>query len=153
MVQRLQTIYLLIAAILMAVTVFSPLATFVAEGIGKEFFYYTWGFESVVGEAFSKTWGVITFTVICAILPFINIFLFKNRKLQIKVGNITTLFILFLYVTIGVYAFSIMGENSLVLVNAKYGIILPFIALICNVLAILQIKKDEKLVQSLNRIR
>jgi hypothetical protein len=153
MVQRLQTIYLLIAAILMAVTVFSPLASFIAEGAAKEFFYYTWGFESVVGEMFSRTWGVIVFTVLCAILPFINIFLFKSRKLQMKIGNITTFLILFLYLTIGVYAFSIMRENSLVLVNAKYGIILPLIALICNVLAILQIKKDEKLVQSLNRIR
>lgn len=153
MVQRIQTIYLLITAILMAVTVFSPLANFMMENTDNGFIYYTWAVESLDGNIFSRTWGVIVFTVLCAVLPFLNIFLFKNRKLQIKIGNVTSLLILFLYVTIGVYAFSIMGENGLVLSNVKYGIILPVIALIFNTMGVLQIRKDEKLVQSLNRIR
>lgn len=153
MVQRIQSIYLLITAILMAVTIFSPLANLVPENTDNGFIFYTWGIETLTGTMFLRTWGVITFTVLCTVLPFVNIFLFKNRKLQMRIGNIITFLILFLYVTIGVYAFSIMGENSLILSSIKYGTILPLIALVCNILAILQIRKDEKLIQSLNRIR
>ncbi|MDL2214974.1 DUF4293 domain-containing protein [Dysgonomonas sp. OttesenSCG-928-M03] len=151
MIQRIQTIFLLITAILMAVTVFSPLAELTDEGkLALTFF------SSGIGIFFSAqypTWGVLTFALLGGLLPLVNIFMYKNRKLQMKLGTATSLIIIAFYVTFYVYLNSLMANNSLNFEGIGYGITLPAIALIFNILAILRIKKDEKLVQSLNRIR
>lgn len=152
MIQRIQSIYLLVAAILMAVTVFSPL-TFLADGANGYFIYRCLGFfENGVGSSY-PTWGVIGVVSLTAVLTIVSIFLYKNRKLQIKLSYAAIVGILASYGTIYTYLQTGMAATSSTLVNVKYGVILPVIALIFIVLAIIKIKADEKLVQSLNRIR
>lgn len=152
MIQRIQSIYLLVAAILMAVTVFSPLA-FLTDNANGYFIYRCLGFyENGVGLNY-HTWGVITLVSLTAVLTFVSIFLYKNRKLQIKLSYISIVGILASYGTIYTYLQTGSAATSSVLVNVKYGIIMPVIALIFIILAIIKIKADEKLVQSLNRIR
>lgn len=151
MIQRIQSVFLLLVGILMGITIFSPLMIL---SDGKELLLTLWSFG--VGDIFNiqyPTWGVVTLAVICTVLPIANIFLYKKRKVQMKVGTITSLFILFLYVTIYVYFNAITNKDGLSLVEIQYGAILPFIALILNILAILRIKKDEDLVRSTERIR
>ena len=47
-----------------------------------------------------------------------------------------------------------LGEiDSAYNINLQFGIILPVVALIFDLLAISRIKRDEKLVKSLDRIR
>lgn len=151
MIQRIQTIFLLITAILMAVTVFSPLASVKSTEAGNVFILLTCGIESA-SPAF-KTWGVFTFAVLGVLIPLINIFLYKRRKLQMKMGTLTSLIIIMFYITFYVYLNSLTANHPFVYDNLQYGIIFPLIALIFNILSILRIKKDEKLIQSLNRIR
>jgi len=151
MIQRIQTIFLLITAILMAVTVFSPLAGIKSSETDVILSLTACGIESA--SVIFKTWGVLCFAILGAVVPFINIFLYKNRKLQIKLGTLTSLIIIVFYVTFYVYLNSLTTNNPLAFNNFQYGIILPLIALVFNILAILRIKKDEKLIQSLNRIR
>ncbi len=152
MIQRIQTIFLLITAILMAVTVFSPLAELDGTGTDKNFIFYACGMVSAVGMSL-RTWGVLTFAVLSTLVPLVNMFLYKNRKLQMKIGTATSLLIIAFYVTFYIYLNSLMMNHGLTLHGLQYGIVLPIIALVFNILAILRIKKDEKLVQSLNRIR
>lgn len=161
MIQRIQSIYLLVAAILMAVTVFSPLfilhaASAIQGGsiskFGDLFTCTTLGIFNQNG--IYPTWGVLTFAAFAALLPLANIFLFKKRKLQMKIANITTLMIILFYITLVVYCYVFMQKNvEVVFDSIQYGIVLPAIALIFNILAVLRIKKDEKLVRSLDRIR
>lgn len=150
MIQRIQTIFLLIAAILMAVTVFSPLA--ILEGANRIVTFYPYGAIEAGNMAYT-TWGVIVFTCLAVLLPLINVFLYKKRRMQIKICSLTILVIVLFYVTMYAYIYSIMAKNGLSLEGVKYGIILPAIALIFIVLASVNIKKDERLIQSLNRIR
>lgn len=152
MIQRIQSIYLLVAAILMAVTVFSPLA-FLADGSNGFFIYRCLGFyENGIGLNY-PTWGVITLVSLTAVLTFISIFVYKNRKLQIKLSYTAIVLLLASYGTIYTYLQTGLTETSTTLINVKYGVILPIIALIFIILAVIKIKGDEKLVQSLNRIR
>lgn len=152
MIQRIQSIYLLVAAILMAVTVFSPLA-FLADGTNGYFIYRCLGFfENGVGLSY-PTWGVIAVVSLTAVLTVISIFLYRNRKLQIKLSYAAIVGILASYGTIYTYLQTGLATASVTLVNVKYGIILPVIALVFIILAIIKIKADEKLIQSLNRIR
>lgn len=151
MIQRIQSIFLLLAAILMAVTVFIPLVS-LSDG-KSEYSLFSWGIDSLNGGTAYMTWGVLTFTVLGILLPLVNIFLYKKRKLQIKICSITILIIVAFYGTLYAYLYSLMAKNSLSLHGVQLGIILPAIALILVVLASVNIKKDERLIQSLNRIR
>ena len=152
MIQRIQSIYLLVAAILMAVTVFSPLA-FLADGANGYFIYRCLGFfENGVGLNY-PTWGVVAIVSLTTVLSIVSIFMYKNRKLQIKLSYAAIVGILVSYATIYTYLQTGLAATAATLVNVKYGVIFPIIALIFIVLAITKIKADEKLVQSLNRIR
>ncbi|MEN9918412.1 MAG: hypothetical protein RL662_848 [Bacteroidota bacterium] len=152
MIQRIQTIFLLTTAILMAVALFTPLADLVAVGTDINYVFYSCGLGSTVVVSY-PTWGVLVLAALAALLPFSSIFFYKNRKLQLKVGMITSLMIVGVYLTAYVYIYSISTNQDLVFQTVRYGAILPLIAFVFNILAMLGIKKDEKLIQSLNRIR
>jgi len=71
-----------------------------------------------------------------------------------KIGNLTVVFIIGYLITAFVYVYSYIGKmDSAYGINIQYGIVFPVIAFILNILAVLRIKKDEKLVKSLDRIR
>lgn len=149
MIQRTQSIFLLLASILMVATAFCPLIELVNENASFSATFHSFG----IGADF-PTWGVLIFAVISALLAFINIFFYKKRKLQINIGYMTALSIIIYYVTSMVYINSFMGKiDSSYTLNVQFGIILPVIALVLDLLAISRIKKDEKLVKSLDRIR
>lgn len=150
MIQRIQSVYLLLVCILMAFTVFSPLLA-VSTATGATVTFDSFGVFTKQISFF--TWGIVSVAGICAIVPLINLFLYKKRKLQIKIGWITFLLILLFYVTVFVYFNALGNKHEVVFENIEYGIVLPLIALIFNILAILKIKKDDNLVKSLDRIR
>lgn len=151
MIQRVQSLYLLLVAVLMAVTFFSPLLGLKSIDLSTLVMYSEGIFSA--GKLIKPTWGVISIAGMSALVAFINIFLFKKRKLQIKVGFITSFLIVFFYITLFTYFYVYTNQNGLELNSAYYGVILPVIALILNFLAIRKIKSDEKLVRSLDRIR
>lgn len=148
MIQRIQSIFLLLTTILMAVSIFSPLVelsrvcdislTMYACGIADKY----------------HTWGVLTFAILSTVFALVSIFMYKNRKRQINLCFITALFIVIYYVAAIVYLMVFLNrmENTYHY-QIQLGIALPFIALIFDLLAISRIKKDEKLVKSLDRIR
>lgn len=150
MIQRIQTVYLLLVTILMALTIFSPLGSL--AGNEQIYIFNTCGLY-LEGENVSPTWGILFFSALSAILAFVSIFMYKNRKKQMKLVGLNSLSIILFYITLGVYYFSISGGLNLSFLNISYGIALPIIALVFNILANSKIKADEKLVQSLNRIR
>lgn len=121
-----------------------PSGSYVAlDGLG---FWYK-------GEYLLQTWGILTIGILSAVLAFITIFLFKNRKRQIMLCKINIFLIVLYYVTMGVYANAGIEKFGLIYDSIQFGLALPLIAIILNVLALSKIKKDEKLVRSLDRIR
>jgi len=149
MLQRIQTVYLALAFVMLALSLIFPLVSF-DDGTVK-----------LIGYGFMKEgvnvyipYGVFCVGGLSAFLALIEIFLYRNRKLQMRVVLINTFFILFYYVTIGVYAnFVGIAKLGLTFDSVKIALMLPLIALIFNILAYLKIKADEKLIRSLDRIR
>lgn len=82
MIQRIQTLYLLIVAALMAVTLFAPLAWF---GLGgEELTLHAFALRSASGEIVRPPiWTGLLLTLACA-LPLAVIFLYKRRLVQIR---------------------------------------------------------------------
>jgi DMSO reductase anchor subunit len=129
-------------------TIFCPLLGISDSGIYR-FTYHSFG----IGEDF-PTWGVLTFAALSALLAFVNIFMYKKRKLQVKLALLTALLIVIYYVTAMVYMNAFLSEmDDSYTINMQFGIILPVIALIFDLLAVSGIRKDENLVKSLDRIR
>lgn len=150
MIQRIQTVFLLLTAILMGVTIICPLLE-IYDGQKFVLEFRSLGFTRLVSIE-KMTWGVLFFTILSVLAPLVNIFMYKSRKRQITIGWITSLFIVLYYITAGVYFMSYIGLDAEG-ISIQLGIILPLLALIFNILAISRIKKDEKLVKSLDRIR
>ena len=131
MIQRIQSVYLLlIAGIMLAMPFFLPI-------------------HKPEESLFSFSLYVSpTVALLVALMAFITIFLYKKRKLQIRLGYWMSVFILLVCLSIACsyYAF----ENKMIFYLAM---ILSAVAFIFDCMAIAKIKKDEKLVKSLDRIR
>lgn len=148
MIQRIQSLFLLLVAALMGASVLSPLLEVTDDNSLVQTFH-SYG----IGDSF-PTWGVLTFAALSSLLAFINIFLYKKRKIQANIGLLTALLIAVYYATSLVYMNAYLGKiEDVYTLNIQFGIILPVIALIFDLLAVSKIKKDEKLVRSLDRIR
>ena len=133
MIQRLQTIWLLLASA----------ASFSALRFP---FYYTptpFALE-INGSAQYSTLISLAFS---ACLSFITIFLYGNRMLQLKVVIVNFL----LSALIGFFIYKV------VVANPGGGFTLPSIALfllpVLQILAMVKIYKDERLVKSADRLR
>ncbi|MBP1616511.1 MAG: hypothetical protein H6Q14_338 [Bacteroidetes bacterium] len=147
MIQRIQTIYLSLAIVLLAITNLVPLASFqLRTGEVVEM-------SVISGDHTNITLLILISSIASALLCVISIFLYKNRKRQILIAYLATLPLLLLS---GYFVGYSYGSNSsaahLSLVSVK-GIVLPIIALLFILLAVRKIKADEKLVRSLDRIR
>ena len=153
MIQRIQSLYLLAVAALMATAIFTPLAYF-AAGV-EEYKLYAFSLQGAQ-ESYSTIYmGVIV--ALAAIIPFVNIFLFKNRLLQIRLCVSAIVLLVGSAAFIGLYCYrlcdllaSLEGDKVFTL---GFASLMPVVAIIPVVLAIRGIARDEALVRSLDRIR
>ncbi|MBO5686606.1 MAG: DUF4293 domain-containing protein [Alistipes sp.] len=152
MIQRIQTLYLLAVAALMAAAIFTPLAYF-AAGV-EEYKLFAFALKSATTEYSTIYMGVIV--GLAAIVPFVNIFLFKNRLLQIRLCAVELVLLLGSAVFMGAYYFlsnRMFSQLEFSAHGMHIAIIFPLIAIILDYLALRAIFKDEMLVKSLDRIR
>ncbi len=143
MLQRIQTIYLILASAISGglIFVFSLWNT-----LKEQIFVLDLFFDELL------MLKVIPFMFITsAVLSFVTIFLFKDRKLQFVLGRIIILINLFLLGLLIYVSLTLPGEAS---VSEKgIGMFLPILAILLLVLANKAIKKDEDLVKSVDRLR
>ena len=103
MIQRIQTLYLLIIAALMAVTLFSGLAWF--AGDAGEFGLYAFGLKTAEGELVQSTVYMGVLLALACALPLVTVFLFRRRLLQIRLCVVEMVLLLGSLVMEGVYYF------------------------------------------------
>ncbi|MBF0762537.1 DUF4293 domain-containing protein [Dysgonomonas mossii] len=153
MIQRIQSIFLLLTTILMGATFVIPSLEITSEGL--KFSSILFNSLGIFDNSISyHAWGAAIFCALSAIVAFLNIFLYNKRKLQIKLGLFTALLIAIYYVTAAFYVSAFLDKITPgYSLNIQLGIIFPVLALIFDLLAVSRIKKDEKLVKSLDRIR
>lgn len=153
MIQRIQTVYLLIATILMAITIFTPIAQFF-DGT-QEYTLTAFALKDAAEVTAQSTIYMGILLALAGVLPFVVIFLFKNRQLQIRLCAAEIVLLVGSLVVMGIYYYlsarlfeSVNGLGSL-----KLGMIMPLIAIVFVALATRAIFRDEVLVRSLDRIR
>lgn len=137
MLQRIQTIYLLVVAIISG---------------GLIFIFNLWmTIENITIYAKDETLALGLFTG-SAVLAIISIFNYKNRMSQFMLGRLNIILNLIL---LGFFVYRILntsGETNGVS-EKGVGVFLPVISIVFLVLANRAIKKDEDLVKSVDRLR
>lgn len=147
MIQRIQTLFLLAAAVVVLGVSFLPWwenAEYVFQ-----FGEMTKGSESIFTLVYLFAGALFSGAVI-----LINIFLFKNRKLQMKITQLSGL-LLAIVLGGGYYILNqrIQATDEIVDGGFTFFFWLIVLAIILNALARIYIKKDEDLVRSVDRIR
>ena len=154
MIQRIQTLYLLIIAALMAGTLFSGLAWF--AGDAGEFGLYAFGLKTAEGELVQSTVYMGVLLALACALPLVTVFLFRRRLLQIRLCVVEMVLLLGSLVMEGVYYFlswRVFSDLTFHTQGCKPAIVLPLVCLLFAYLAARAIFRDELLVRAADRIR
>lgn len=150
MLQRIQSVFLLLASAAMLLAVATPLATFVYNG--DRVVFEAMGIY-LNGELNDSTWGIFAVGAISSILALVTVFLYRSRMLQIRLSIFNIVLMIGFYLYFGFILFKLNPMESLHFQKVGIGIIMPVIAIIFMVLAIRKIGADEVLVRSLDRLR
>ena len=136
MIQRIQTVYIILVALLTGVL---------------PFYLSLWtGIEGNTVFAMDIIWVAVIFAASSA-LALITIFLFKKRKNQFVFNRLNIILNLFLLGFFVYRSLNLSGETS---VSEKgIGMLIPVFSIVFLVLANRAIKKDEDLVKSVDRLR
>lgn len=149
MIQRIQTVYLLIVAIIAVVVVSLPVGSLITpDNVICEM-----GNLSITapdGTANYEPWALFAIQIVSGMLALGTIFLYRKRMLQIRLCLFNLILLIGYYVTFGVFVYMLKGESQFV---PAWNICLPFAGIILNWLAIRAIGKDEVLVRSYNSLR
>ncbi len=152
MIQRIQSIYLLIVTLLMASLFIYPFAELL--GADGQLYIFNYNGLSVHGEEQLYLLTVPPFVLLALItlIPFISIFLYKKRMLQIRL-NIFNIILLLGYLGLNYYYIQNFSKQLDGIVSYQITAIFPVVSVVITYLAIRAVGKDEALVRSMNRIR
>lgn len=145
MIQRIQSIFLLLASI-----------TFFLQFV----FNFATSDKTTPGFLNDKIYNVLDnpvllgLTILGGAVALISIFSFRNRRLQLRLGYL----VIVLCILLPLVAMLLIYNESTVLskgveINEGLAIYLPIIGLITTILATRYINKDNKLVKSMDRLR
>ena len=145
MIQRKQSIWLFIAALLNICVLFVDL-------------YQTHSLVNGVDTPgqlrVSDHYPSLLLVVVMGLLPIVTIFMFKDRKRQIRMTIISILSV-GTFITLTLSRVSNLSKAVPQPTSGNYwiGAVLPVIALVFLILAIVGIRSDDKLVKSVDRLR
>lgn len=154
MIQRIQSVYLLITSLLTGNLFFSSMGKIAnEEGMFElKFLGLTRITESQPSEVVFSTWPLMLLIALTTLVSLVSIFLYKNRFTQIRICGLNIVLLagltgLSLY-TLHSLASSIEGSLSY-----TFAIFLPLIGIVLTILAIRAIGRDEALIRSVDRLR
>ena len=155
MIQRIQTLYLLLAVAMMSLTLFLPLATIVYGG--NELVLKAFTLSGIEGIGNSLPVYLGAFLAVTTALLLAIIFIYKKRLAQIRLCVSAIVLLLGSATLIGLYCYRLcdllseMGNN--IVFTIGFASLMPIVSIIPVALAIRGIARDEALVRSLDRIR
>lgn len=157
MIQRIQTVWLLLASLTLLLLFLFPYLQYF-DNFGTAMAIKITGIYQGVADGVVQTESFILqtiSTVLLALLPLVIIFYYKNRKKQLQLAYLN----IFLIVLMGIWLyFSASQATNLVnktlqLENIGIGALLVPLTVVFILLAIRGIRKDEKLIKSVDRLR
>ena len=144
MIQRIQTLYLLLATALSGGLIFVFNLWNFADA---DSYYVMDGFSN--SSIWLKVASVLFF--VSAVMTFVAIFYYKKRQLQFVLGRLVIAINFFLLGILVYFAQNLSGEIQIS--EKGIGLLIPIATIVLVALANKAIKKDEELVKSVDRLR
>jgi len=154
MLQRIQSVYLLFASlVIFALFLFPILHNVYLDGVMNTI--KITGITDTTGRQHQP--GTFTFltigTVIAGFIPLILIFLYRNRKQQVMFCYVAILLIIGYSFWMSQTVKAAVGDFQMRTDNVGVGMILSSLSIVLLILAAKAIGRDEKLVKSADRLR
>ena len=133
MIQRVQTLWLILAAVLMVITAFLPVARLIPDDIDQSLIIYN---GVITGGACRLSALVLLFPSLLSLAFLADvycIFKFADRKKQLRLCSSVA-----------------AGDMQ---VSYSLNALIPFLAMVCVFLAKRRIRYDDELIRSVDRIR
>ncbi|MBB5396561.1 DUF4293 domain-containing protein [Mucilaginibacter sp. AK015] len=155
MLQRIQSIYLLFASLVLFGLFIFPLAHNIFVDGKLVNVSVTGVYEIVNGQdkQIQQFLALTIITVIAALIPFAVIFLYKNRKQQIALCYSAILLLIGYSFWMAQTVKKVVGQIQLEYKNMGIGLFLTSLSIILIIFAVKAIQRDEKLVKSADRLR
>lgn len=152
MIQRIQTVYLLLAFALCILCMCVSIGHFyTADGEHVGDLYNLW-VHLADGHRSLKPWALFVLLLIPSTLIFMSIFMFRQRAIQMRMCVFNIILLVGWYICYGVFAYILGGvfESDF---RPSVMATIPFTSIVFLYLAFRGILKDEMLVRSLDRLR
>ena len=148
MIQRIQSVYLLLVTGLLIASMCLPVGSII-DFNGAANVFKPLGL--MIGETFQSTWGLFGILMLAAIIAFATIFLFKNRILQIRMVIFNSLLLVGYYLAFLAFYFVLRSDDTSL--QFHWALCFPLIAIILNYLAMRAIGRDEAMIHAADRLR
>ena len=153
MLQRIQTIYLMIVTMLAALSCALPVANFYNDLWQLQL--SAWQLQSLSAQPAAVTahfWGLFAISLLIPIVAFATIWLYRKRMLQIRLCILNMLFMLGYYAVLGVCSWQVVDKFDVSFVP-QLAAVFPLVNIILTWLALRGIGKDEAKVRAADRLR
>ena len=150
MIQRIQSLYLLLSAVLGTVCLCLPLGHFLTAGSERCGELYNLWIRTAEGGHLFGPWALFAILVIATALTLVNIFLYRTRALQMRVASLCMILLVGYYICLFLFVNANAGDGSF---RPSLTAALPFVCIVLDYLAFRCTLKDEMLVRSLDRLR
>ena len=150
MIQRIQTLYLLVVVALGVALIWLPVVQFVTQEDSLQM--QLWELNALGGVPIQGIWGLTLTTVLIPLLALVDIFLYKKRLLQARLNIFTVMLCLGYYGVLALYIWP-----AKMTLDAEWYILpwasIPLVCMVLTLMATRRILKDEALVRAADRIR
>lgn len=140
MIQRIQTVFLLLTTLTGVLFLLGDMISFSNPG------------GEIISVGIKESLFLAAPGIIIPLVSFITVFLYKNRKLQLRLTAILLVLIIALLASLAYYYYHFTSSSEAV-IRLKQGLAYPFLMLLFSYLAYRGIKKDDELVKSYDRLR
>lgn len=150
MIQRIQSVYLLLAVLAIIGALCLPVGYFTdTDGVALLAFK---PLEITLANGnLLSTWGLFAILLLGAFIPACTVFLYRNRRLQMRMTLFNMLLLIAYHVVL--LLFFLMLKNDFATFRLNWAICLPLIAIILDWLAFRAIRHDDEMVKAADRIR
>lgn len=145
MIQRIQTVFLFLSAVLAGVLLFVPIMSFAVGGEIVKFSVF--GVDNIAIP-------LLILSILILAVPLVTIFMYKKRELQLKLSSLNVFLnaivcgLIFLY-----YSSGMQERLSAETVSYLFGTYIPLINMVLSIMAMRWIRKDIELIKSVDRLR
>lgn len=150
MIQRIQTVYLLLIVALGIALIWLPVLQLVTPEEASEL--HVWELSAIGGAPLQGLWGLLVTTALIPLLALVDIFLYKKRLLQARLNIFLALLCQGYYGVLAIYIWQAklaLGVDWHILPWASF----PLVCFVLTLMATRRILKDEALVRAADRIR